>query len=130
MNSNSSISGAASSRGIRDVLGSLIPPQSLLFSFRQPFFSGEHIEKNDWNLSRRENRRGQGSYGVPDESDVQSVSDNDDVASMSPRMRDSIHARLDRTRHEPLAVSEIEKKPQFMVALNEQGGAWPTHKSI
>ena len=45
----------------------------LLFSSRQPFLSGEHIEKNDWNLSRRENKRGRGSYGVPDESDVQSV---------------------------------------------------------
>ena len=88
----------------------------LLFAFRQPFLSGEHIEKNDWMLKRRENKKGRGSHGVADESSVDSVDDDVDVASKSPRMRDSIAARLDQARHEPLAQSEIAKRPHFTTA--------------
>ena len=73
-----------------------------IFCFRQPFThrSSERMEKNDWWVSRRENRPTFSSHGVSGEDSVSSCPDSRDGGSLSPRLRDSIIARYDDSRIE------------------------------
>ena len=83
-----------------------------IFSFRQPFThrSSERMEKNDWWVSRRENRPTFSSHGVSGEDSVSSCPDSRDGGSLSPRMRDSIIARYDDSRIEESIRGTIDLK--------------------
>ena len=83
-----------------------------IFCFRQPFThkSSERMEKNDWWVSRRENRPTFSSHGVSGEDSVSSCPDSRDGGSLSPRMRDSIIARYDDSRIEDSIRGNIDLK--------------------
>ena len=83
-----------------------------VFCFRQPFThrSSERMEKNDWWVSRRENRPTFSSHGVSGEDSVSSCPDSRDGGSLSPRMRDSLIARYDASRIEESIRGTVDIK--------------------
>ena len=95
------------------------------YCFRQPFNSGPKIEKNNWDVQMRQNRKGKVTKTKDDE-EVESVEDDVDCGIMSPRMADSIIARKDPAQglHERSATGSIAVEP-----MNSSGQPWTLDKA-